>query len=147
MRNNKPILLVEDDDIDAENVIRAFKRNKITNPLFIAENGEEALNFLFHKDKYEDLGRYPRPCIILLDLNMPVMSGIEFLEAVKADYHLKRIPVVVLTSSKAEEDVVKSYDLQASAYVSKPVDLAGFGEIVRGIEGFWFSVVRFPPGK
>ena len=87
----------------------------------------------------------PRPDLVLLDLNLPGKDGREVLAEMKADESLRRIPVVVLTSSRAEEDVVRTYDLQASAYVTKPVDLAGFSRIVRGIEGFWFSVVRFPP--
>ncbi len=97
MKDNISILLVEDDDVDSENVVRAFKKNKIANPLHITENGEDALAYLRHEGKYSDPEKSPRPGIILLDLNMPIMNGIEFLEVVKSDDDLKRIPMVVMT--------------------------------------------------
>jgi CheY-like chemotaxis protein len=141
MPNKIKILLVEDNPADVELTVENFASSKILNELFTVIDGEEAMAFVRKEGKYKNA---PRPDLILLDLNLPRKDGREVLEELKADDRLRRIPVVVLTSSRAEEDVLRSYELQASAYVSKPVDLAGFGEIVRGIESFWFSVVRFP---
>ena len=142
MADKVQILLVEDNPADADLTRENLESSKILNDLHVAIDGIDALEFLRREGKHKDA---PRPDLVLLDLNLPRKDGREVLAEMKADKSLKRIPVVVLTSSQAEEDVVKSYELQASAYVSKPVDLTGFGKIVRGIEGFWFSVVRFPP--
>lgn len=136
------ILLVEDNPADVDLTRDNLEDSKILHELFVVEDGVEAMSFLHQEGKYSDM---PRPDLILLDLNMPLKTGNEVLSEVKADADLRRIPVVILTSSEAEEDIVRAYDLQASAYVTKPVDLAGFSKIVRGIEDFWFSVVRFPP--
>ncbi len=137
MKNEIPILLVEDDDVDAENVARAFKKNKMTNPLYITGNGEEALAFLRRKDPYTDSAKSPRPGIILLDLNMPVMNGIEFLKVVKADDDLKRIPVIVLTTSHEENDRVESFKLSVAGYIIKPVEFDNFVEAIRTINLYW----------
>lgn len=136
------ILLVEDNPADVELTRDNLEMSKILHDLYVAKDGVEAMAFLRREGEH---AAAPRPDLVLLDLNLPRKDGREVLVEMKADAALRRIPVVVLTSSKAEEDVVKSYDLQASAYVTKPVDLDGFGQIVRGIECFWFSVVRFPP--
>ena len=138
MKNCKPILLVEDDDVDAMTVRRAFKELKISNSLIRSVNGEEALKYL--KDQSNET-----PCVILLDLNMPKMNGIEFLKVAKADDELRQIPVVVLTTSKADEDIVKTYNLHANAYITKPVDLNRFVEIMHALEEFWFTIVKLPP--
>lgn len=130
MRAGIPILLVEDDDVDAENVVRAFKKNRISNPLQIAHNGEEALNLLRDKNT-------PKPGIILLDLNMPVMGGIEFLEIAKADDGLKSIPIVVLTTSREECDRVESFRLSVAGYIIKPVEFEKFVEVVKTIDLYW----------
>ncbi len=137
MKKNVSILLVEDDDVDAENVVRALKRNRITNQLSITRNGEEALSFLRHTPPYTDTEQYPRPGIILLDLNMPVMNGIEFLKAVKTDDHLKRIPVVVLTTSREENDRVESFKLSVAGYIIKPVEFEKFVDAVKTIDLYW----------
>lgn len=137
MRKNVSILLVEDDDVDAENVVRALKRNRITNTLFITRNGEEALSFLRHTSHYTDAEKYPRPGIILLDLNMPIMNGIEFLKIIKADDLLKRIPVVVLTTSREENDRVESFKLSVAGYIIKPVEFEKFVEAVKTIDLYW----------
>lgn len=137
MKRDIPILLVEDDDVDSENVVRAFKKNRITNPLFITGNGEEALAFLRRSPPYADAGQYPRPGIILLDLNMPVMNGIEFLRAVKGDDDLKRIPVVVLTTSSEENDRVESFKLCVAGYIIKPVEFDKFVDALRTIDIYW----------
>lgn len=142
MTNKIKILLVEDNPADADLTQENLEASKILSDLYVVVDGIEAMEFLRQEGKYQDA---PRPDLVLLDLNLPRKDGREVLADMKADPSLRLIPVVVLTSSKAEKDVVQSYDLQASAYVIKPVDLDGFGDIVRGIEEFWFSVVCFPP--
>jgi CheY-like chemotaxis protein len=128
MKSTKPILLVEDDDVDVMTVERALKDVRVTNPLHVATDGEEALEYLKTHDT---------PCLILLDLNMPRMNGIEFLQKVKSDNALKRIPVVVLTTSEAEQDKLESFDLSVAGYIVKPVDYKRFVEIVRTIDVYW----------
>ncbi|MCP4689425.1 MAG: response regulator [Desulfobacterales bacterium] len=137
MRNNIPVLLIEDDDVDAENVVRAFKKNKITNPLYITRNGEEALAFLRREGPYREPGIAARPGVMLLDLNMPRMNGIEFLRIVKADEDLKSIPVVVLTTSQEEKDRLESFKLSVAGYIIKPVDFKTFVEAVEIINRYW----------
>lgn len=128
--NSKPILLVEDDMVDAMTVRRAIKELRIANPLQHVENGEEALAYL--NDPNQD-----RPCLILLDLNMPVMNGIEFLQVAKADPELKRTPVVALTTSDEQADKVESFDLGVAGYMRKPVEYRQFVEIMRTIDAYW----------
>ena len=130
MKNKKPILLVEDDVVDQMTVQRAMKDLHMTNRLDIAGNGEEALVHLRHGEK-------ERPCIILLDLNMPRMNGIEFLRVIKRDESLKHIPVVVLTTSKEENDKIESFKLGVAGYMVKPVDYMGFVDVVRTIKLYW----------
>jgi CheY-like chemotaxis protein len=127
---NKPILLVEDDQVDTMTVTRALKEIHVTNPLVHLENGEEAVNYL--QDPASE-----KPCIILLDLNMPIMNGIEFLQVVKHDDQLKRIPVVVLTTSEEQQDKVNSFNLGVAGYMAKPVDYRQFVEIMRSIDAYW----------
>jgi len=136
------ILLVEDNPADVELAKENLATCKIIHDLYTVGDGVEAMEFLRRRGKHASA---PVPDLFLLDLNMPRKDGREVLSEMKADPALRLIPVVILTSSTAERDVVKSYDLQASAYVIKPVDLKGFGEIVRAIEGFWFAVVKYPP--
>lgn len=138
MRGRKPILLVEDDRVDAMTVKRALGDLKITNPLDITTNGEEALAFLRDPEK-------EMPCIILLDLNMPKMNGIEFLQIVKNDENLKRIPVVVLTTSREEEDKIASFNLSVAGYIMKPADYMQFVETVRAIDYYW-TISELPSG-
>lgn len=130
MRDSRPVLLVEDDTIDAMTVRRAFRDLKVTNPLIHTVNGEEALAYLREDAK-------DRPCLILLDLNMPKMNGIEFLTVAKADSVLKKIPVVVLTTSSEERDVVESFRLSVAGYIIKPVDYRNFVEAIRTINMYW----------
>ena len=127
---NKPILLVEDDQVDTMTVIRALKEIHVTNRLVHLENGEEAVSYL--RDPESE-----KPCIILLDLNMPIMNGIEFLQVVKRDDHLKRIPVVVLTTSEEQQDKVNSFNLGVAGYMAKPVDYRQFVEVMRSIDAYW----------
>ena len=136
------ILLAEDNPGDARLTEKAFDRGNIINNLHVVENGIEAMKFLNREGEYREK---PRPDLVLLDLNMPGKDGWAVLEEVQDDPELARIPIIVLTSSEAEEDIVKSYELQANAYLTKPVDFQGFLEIVDGFEEFWLSVVKMPP--
>ncbi len=137
MRSAVPVLLVEDDKVDVMTVQRAFKKNKITNPLFVVSNGEEALEYLRRTGPYSDPANAPRPGIILLDLNMPVMNGLELLKILKADEDLKRIPVIALTTSREEEDRIESFNLSVAGYIIKPVEFDKFVEAVRLIDLYW----------
>lgn len=137
------ILLVEDNPGDIRLTEEAFRESRIANTLHVVTDGVEALDFLHKRDEYADA---PRPDIILLDLNLPRKNGDEFLEDLHADSpEFSRIPIIILTSSKAEEDIVKSYELQANAYMTKPVDPAVFIETIQTFESFWLEVVRLPP--
>ncbi|MDN3515480.1 MAG: response regulator [Candidatus Brocadia sp.] len=138
------ILLVEDSPGDVRLTRESLKEAKIRNNLHVVADGAEAMNFLRKKDKYADT---PRPDIILLDLNLPKKDGREVLAEIKADDTLKSIPVVVLTISKAEEDILKSYNLHANCYITKPIDFGQFIAIVKAIEDFWFTIVKLPPNK
>lgn len=139
MRDSKPVLLVEDDSIDAMTVKRAFKDLKVTNALAISTNGEEALEYL--RDAANE-----KPCVIMLDLNMPKMNGTEFLKIAKADEQLKKIPVVVLTTSNEERDIIESYKLSVAGYIVKPVDYRKFVEAIRTIDLYW-TLSELPDGK
>ena len=136
------ILMVEDSPIDVLIAREALQQAKVLNNLSVTENGVEALAFLRRENQYAGA---PRPDLILLDLNMPRMDGREVLQELKADPELKCIPVVVLTTSKAEEDIVKSYGLHANCYITKPVDFERFVAVVQTIQDFWFTVVTLPP--
>ncbi len=136
------ILLVEDNPGDADLTRYNLERSKLLHELYVAVDGVEAMAFLRREGDWRDA---PRPDLVLLDLNLPRKSGHEVLEEMKADDSLKAIPVVVLTSSDADEDVRRAYEGHASAFVTKPVGLESFGKIVRGIDNFWFSIVRYPP--
>lgn len=135
------ILLVEDSPGDVRLTQEALKEAKIANNLSVVMDGEEAVNFLHRKDKYRDA---PRPDLILLDLNLPKKDGREVLEEIKTDLDLRRIPVVVLTVSKAAEDIARSYNLHANCYITKPVDLDQFIGIIKSIEEFWLTIVKLP---
>ena len=135
------ILLVEDDPGDTLITTEALQQSKVINNLNNVVNGEEALAYLRRQGDYADA---VRPDLVLLDLNLPRRDGREVLAEVKADDDLRRIPIVVLTTSQAEEDIVRSYDLHANAYVTKPVDFERFVEVVRSIDDFYFTIVRLP---
>jgi CheY-like chemotaxis protein len=135
------VLLVEDDQGDILLTKEAFDFNKVRNRLNVVNDGEQAMAYLRREDGYADA---PRPDLILLDLNLPRMSGMEVLREVKADSTLRTIPVVILTTSEAEEDIIHSYQLHANAYVSKPVDFEQFIRVVRQIDDFFVTVVKLP---
>ena len=144
VNENRPveILLVEDNPGDERLTREALKEGKVYSNLHWVKDGVEAMEFLRRQGKYQDV---PRPDIILLDLNLPKKDGREVLQDIKNDPELKRIPVVILTTSKAEEDVLRSYDLHANCYVTKPVDLEKFIVVVKSIDVFWLTVVTLPP--
>lgn len=143
MPNNEPveILLVEDNPGDARLAIEALKENKVRNILYHVKDGVEAMAFLRREGEYADA---PVPDLVLLDLNMPRKDGREVLAEVKEDPTLRKLPIVILTTSAAERDLMKSYDLHANAYVVKPLDLDRFVEVVQAIESFWFTIVKLP---
>lgn len=136
------ILLVEDNEGDIELTREAFEEAKFRNNLHISKNGEDALDFLYKRNSHEDA---VTPDLILLDLNIPKRSGQEVLEIVKNDPDLKSLPVIVLTSSKAQTDIVDSYGLHANCYIVKPVDATKFIDMIQKIENFWVEVVCLPP--
>jgi chemotaxis family two-component system response regulator Rcp1 len=136
------ILLVEDNPGDVRLTQEALKDAKVLNKVYVVRDGVETMAFLRQQGKYADA---VRPDLILLDLNLPKKDGREVLAEIKEDTDLKRIPVVVLTVSKAEEDIIKSYELHANCYITKPVDLDRFLEVVKAVEDFWLTVVKLPP--
>jgi CheY-like chemotaxis protein len=138
------ILLVEDNAGDIRLTQEVLKTSKVRNNLIVTNNGQEALNCLRRQGKFTGC---PRPDLILLDLNLPVMDGREVLEQIKDDGNLKRIPVVILTTSKAEEDILRTYNLHANCYVTKPVDLEQFVKVVKSLEDFWLAIVKLPNHK
>ena len=135
------ILLVEDNPGDVRLTIEALKDGKVRNRLSVAGDGVEALAFLRREGKHADA---PRPDVIMLDLNLPKKDGREVLAEIKEDESLRRIPVVVLTTSSSEQDILKTYNLHANCYITKPVDLEQFIQVVRGIEDFWLTIVKLP---
>lgn len=137
-------LLVEDNPGDVRLTREALRESKLSNNLSVCGDGVEAMAFLRREGKYADA---PRPDLILLDLNLPKMSGREVLAAIKADADLRRIPVVVITSSEAEQDILATYDLHVNCYVTKPVDLEQFIKVVRSVSTFWLTIVKLPPDR
>jgi len=139
------ILLAEDDRGDQELTRRALEAGKIRNDLRIVENGEEALAYLFRRGKYKDPVSSPRPDLLLLDLNLPRVDGREVLERVRADAKLRRMAVVVLTTSRQEEDILRSYELGCNSFITKPVAMDQFIRFIQALEEYWFQIVALPP--
>lgn len=135
------ILLVDDSEDDIEFTLKALEKTKLANSVSVVNDGIEAMEYLRKEGKYASA---PTPCLILLDLNMPRKDGREVLTEIKEDPDLRKIPVVILTTSQAEEDIVRSYELHANCFVSKPVDLEGLVKVVQRIDDFWFGVVKLP---
>ncbi|MDZ7774601.1 MAG: response regulator [Bacteroidales bacterium] len=138
------ILIVEDNPNDAEMALRALRKNKLANNVLVVEDGEEALDFLFAKGKYAERQKTINPKIILLDLKLPKVNGLEVLKAVKGNQETKTIPVIVLTSSKEEKDIVNSYNLGVNSYIVKPVDFDKFVDAVRDIGFYWLLLNQYP---
>lgn len=136
------ILLIEDNPGDVRLAQEALNESKVKNKLYIVEDGVEAMKFLLNEGKYADS---PRPDLIMLDLNLPRKSGREVLKEIKEDENLRRIPVVVLTVSNAEEDILKCYDNYANCYITKPLDFNQFLKVTREIDEFWLTIVKLPP--
>jgi len=136
------IMLVEDNEGDARLALEALKDSKVKNKIYHVWDGVEAMEFLRHRGRHADA---PRPDLILLDLNLPKKDGRQVLAEIKEDKDLQRIPVVILTISKDEEDVLKTYNLHANCYITKPIDLDQFIKVVKSIEEFWLTIVKLPP--
>jgi len=145
MSNEVEILLVEDSPEDVELTIRALRRNKIANEIQVAEDGAEALDFLFCRGSHQNRTFSSPPKLVLLDLKLPKVDGLEVLAAIRADQRTKAIPVVILTSSKEQKDVIKGYSLGVNAFVQKPVDFEQFGDAIRQIGMFWMLINQAPP--
>jgi CheY-like chemotaxis protein len=145
IRRSSVVILMADDDADDRELTRdALEESRLANELHFVADGVELLDYLHHRGVYSLPDSAPRPGVILLDLNMPRKDGREALREIKADPGLRMIPVVVLTTSKAEEDIVRSYDLGANSFISKPVTFAGLVEVVRGLGKYWFDIVELP---
>jgi len=142
--NSIDILIVEDNTGDARLIKEVFYENKVFNSLHFVSDGVEAMDFLYKRGKYKSA---TQPDLIILDLNLPRKDGREVLAEIKSDNILKHIPVVVMTISQADEDILKSYNLHANCYVTKPIDLNQFTNVIKSIENFWFSIVKLPPKK
>lgn len=143
-RTTVTILMADDDEDDCMLAREALAESRLANALYLVRDGEELMDYLNQRGKYTDLNLAPRPGLILLDLNMPKKDGREALREIKADPQLKHIPVVVLTTSKAEEDIYRSYELGANSYITKPVTFASLVEVMRTIGKYWFEIVELP---
>lgn len=144
-RESLCILLADDDPDDRLLTRRALKKSRLANRIEAVEDGEELMEYLHRRGKYEDPSISPRPGLILLDLNMPRKDGREALQEIKSDSVLRRIPVVVLTTSEAEQDILRSYDLGVNAFVTKPVTFEGLATAIQKLGEFWFEIVKLPP--
>ncbi len=146
-KNAITILMADDDADDCLLVSKAFQASRLCNDLRFVSDGEELMGYLYRRGKYADPALSPRPGIILLDLNMPKKDGREALKEIKGDPSLRSIPIVVLTTSKQEEDVLRSYDLGANSYVTKPVTFQGLVDVVTSLGNYWFEIVELPVGQ
>ena len=142
--NTLTILMADDDPDDRFLVREAFSEIRQANPLAFVKDGQELMDYLFRRGQYRQPGLAPRPALILLDLNMPRMDGREALQQIKADGDLRRIPVVALTTSQAEEDILRTYDLGVAGYVVKPVSFNGLVDVIQSLTQYWFEIVKLP---
>lgn len=144
--NRRPIIiLIADDDAEDRMLVKeALEESRLTNHIQFVENGEELIDYLHNSGKFADKEAYPTPGLILLDLNMPKKDGREALKEIKADEHLRVIPVVVLTTSKAEEDILRTYDLGVSSFITKPVTFASLVDVMKTLSKYWFEIVELP---
>jgi CheY-like chemotaxis protein len=145
-KRGKPIVILyaEDDEEDRMLMKDALEESRLTNELHMVEDGEEMMEYLYRRGKYSDLSSTPLPGLILLDLNMPRKDGREALKEIKTQPHLRRIPVVVLTTSKAEEDIIRSYDLGVSGFIIKPVTFESLVDVIKTLGKYWFEIVELP---
>ncbi len=145
-RHGRPItiLMADDDPDDCMLTKEALEENRLANGLHFVADGEELMDYLYRRDKYKEPATAPRPGMILLDLNMPRKDGREALKEIKADPGLRRIPVVILTTSKAEEDILRTYDLGASSFITKPVTFESLVEVMKTLAKYWFEIVELP---
>jgi len=144
---HQPILMVEDSPEDFHTMLRAFQKAGLVNPLVWCEDGDEALEYLFCRGKFAPPAHGPRPGIILLDLNLPGTDGHEVLSVVKSNAELKKIPVIILTTSSAEQDIDRCYAAGASSYICKPVGLENFMQAIQRLKEYWFEIAVFPKGE
>jgi len=142
-----PILIADDDKDDCDMIRDALKESRLLNELFFVKDGEELLNFLNHNGEYAQFEKYPTPGLILLDLNMPRMDGREALREIKSHPNLRQIPVVVLTTSQAEEDIYRTYDLGVNSFITKPVTFDALVSVMRELGKYWFEIVALPKPK
>ncbi|MBN3039123.1 MAG: response regulator [Candidatus Omnitrophica bacterium] len=145
-KNSKPldILLVEDNETDIKITLRAFSKVKIKNNIYVVNDGEEALDFIRHEGKYQDKEKFPRPDLILLDINLPKMDGFQVLEALKKDIRYNYIPIVMLTSSRDQEDIARSYRDGAASFIPKPLNYDDFVKVVEGFNFYWNMINKLP---
>jgi CheY-like chemotaxis protein len=148
-QSSKPIhiLIADDDEEDRMLIKQALLKNQVSNPMHFVENGEEVLDFLHNRNKFTSTEKFPRPGLILLDLNMPKMDGREAIIEIKKEAALRSIPIIVLTTSSAEEDIVRSYNLGVSSFITKPVTFNGFTEVMKTLNQYWLEVVELPPSS
>ncbi|MEW6683890.1 MAG: response regulator [Nitrospirota bacterium] len=139
------ILLVEDNLQDIEITRRAFAKGRVSNDLMVVRDGEEALDYLYRRGKYQNPAASPQPGMILLDLNLPKVSGLDVLKRIKSDESLKKIPVIILTVSQREQDIVASYDLGVNTYIQKPVEFENFMRVVNTVHDYWILIATLPP--
>lgn len=142
-----PILIADDDEEDRMLARDALAESRLANPIHFVTDGVDLLDFLYRRGEYAGAGAAPRPGLILLDINMPRMSGLEALQEINRDPRLRRIPVVVLTTSRAEEDILRSYDLGVNSFISKPVSFDGLVEVMRVLGTYWFQIVDLAPSN
>jgi len=143
---NKPIdiLLVEDNEADVKITLRAFAKVRLKNNIYVVHDGEEALDFIYHEGKYQDKNKFPKPNLILLDIKLPKLDGFQVLEKLKNDLQYNFIPVIMLTSSKDEEDVARSYRSGAASFIPKPVSYEDFVKVVDGFSVYWYTINKLP---
>ncbi len=139
------ILLVEDKLEDIEITRRAFAKGHVRNDLYVVRDGQEALDYLYHRGRFQDPESSPRPGMVLLDLNLPKVGGMEVLQQIKQDEHLRTIPIIVLTVSPREEDIIQSYKLGVNTYIQKPVEFENFMRVVNVIQEYWVLIATLPP--
>ncbi|MGD9200097.1 MAG: response regulator [Chitinispirillia bacterium] len=138
------ILMADDDEDDRMMCKDALDEARVANRLFFVKDGEELMNYLYHKEEYSDINKSPRPGLILLDLNMPKKDGREALKEIKEDPSLRQIPIVVMTTSKAEEDIYRTYDLGVNSFITKPVSFESLVDVMKTIEKYWLKIVELP---